>query len=508
MHQNLIYIFIGLLYCCAFHFAKTAYKHGVRISFKRYQRVWLTTGIFLLSLVLVPEHAGFVGLLAASLILLIPNIALNYAVVRLIRNSHNSQRWLKLVNFLSPENKTDSWQQRLFDDSDANIAAMNQVLDNLDQHIGDIQPETIAAMYCITHRFSELHQWLEEHSNEMQTIQYVIYNIRLLGERGELNAMIDFFHQHKVLIHDDVTSHLKPFIYLNLHAFSGNVEAVEALLAKSFSSRDETINAFTRVTALSAAGRNNELAAYSGEQSRGVAYRLENLCANADETIDQAHRDKLNKTLADYTSTYVPLPGANNYFSWFSVTTCIATGFILMHVLSMSYDGPYMYGAYTLGASYPYLMHLPADLWRLVSASFIPYDEMEFVFSLFCLLTIAPYIEKKLGWIKFSLIFLACCFLSNFCRYVYDLTFVDHLTIYMGTTSGMMALAGMMLPIIANEPKPAEREELLNGLFVVSLLQIVNAYCLNSVDFITSSSGFIFGLLLSWPLLARKNATA
>jgi rhomboid protease GluP len=181
---------------------------------------------------------------------------------------------------------------------------------------------------------------------------------------------------------------------------------------------------------------------------------------------------------------------------------------VLMFSLELAGGGSMDEGSLMrLGALMPDLV-VAGQAWRLLAAAFLHYGWLHLTMNMFALLVLGPYVESRLGSLRFLLLYLLVGVLDNALYVVLAVSGHAAQELLVGASGAIMGLVGVSAAIFLRgwrqEKSSLARRNLFNMVFLVGLQSVFDLN-VPQVSFLCHILGVLTGFGLGW--LASQGQT-
>lgn len=461
--------------------------------------------------VLQPDGAGWYGLAAAVLLLVVParlsqlvvtltfgqRFALAYRLSQIVYLLHPGAAWRQQVRVLAAQRRLGR------DDDAAGRAALARIA------AADGVPDTLRLSAQATLLRAD-RDWAGMAALPPSPMNTTL-RLRGLGERGELAAMIDEFVRTEP---DRAAGRAPTALNLALDrmlllAFTGRPQAVAVLLAGPLRAMRADARALWIATATRAGGDDAagiaQLRAIDppdDEARRNIAERL----AWSPPPLDLSPhaRAVVDAVAAQAIATPIPLAGR----PW--VTIALAAVNIAVFVAETlgggSTDDDTLYA---FGALWPPAVGTGGEYWRLLTAMFLHAGVAHILFNMLALTVIGPQLERRIGHWRYALLYFGAGLLSMGAVTGLALTGIAEPSLLVGASGAIMGEIGALAGLALRAPRSdraAARGALRSALSII-VMQACFDMLVPQVSFAAHASGALAGclivLLLPLPHAAR-----
>ncbi|WP_421382853.1 rhomboid family intramembrane serine protease [Bacillus salacetis] len=143
------------------------------------------------------------------------------------------------------------------------------------------------------------------------------------------------------------------------------------------------------------------------------------------------------------------------------------------------------------------------EWWRLITPIFVHLGFAHLLFNSFSLILFAPPLERMLGKIKFTAIYLGCGFIANVATY-----FLEPLTYnHVGASGAIFGLFGIYvgMALFHKHLISAQNKQVIIPIVVIGL---VMTFFQSNINITAHLFGLLAGIIISWlllPYMVKKN---
>ncbi|MEO8607250.1 MAG: rhomboid family intramembrane serine protease [Chloroflexota bacterium] len=463
-------------------------------------------------LVIQPDQAGTVSLIAWVIFLVIPAQGRRLVEVLVARGRYaQAIRLAKVIRILHPADGyielPDIVQSQAFErkgDTNGAIA----ILKKYESH-------PVLGIYANTHimrlqmRYADLLNWIETQAtpSEMKRDPALVENyLAALGQTGQLSRMIHEFQRlHTTLNRSRAYLNLG---YLRLFASTGQREPVEQLLNGPFRylapPARQTWIALTDMSAGKIETGKNVLRDMGSVQDdivqRSAAYWLQNSPAVASQVLsaeDLALLDSIRQEFDQYHAYERSAALVNNrraYATWVIIALNVA-----MFLLEIQQGGSEnLETLYKLGALWPPGVLIGGEWWRVIAAMFLHLGLAHIALNMLALYILGPFLERMVGTIRYILIYALAGLGSMGTILALTQAGVLEPDLLVGASGAIMGLVGATAALYLHDWRVKRsqiaRSRLLRPLFIV-VTQFGVDLLIPQTSLVGHLSGAIFGFI-------------
>ncbi len=480
------------------------------------ERGWVIVSSLLLGLMLAlwyrqPQTAGLVGGIVWAIFVVLPIIGMRMSNFLAIQHRFESAtRWAYLGRLFHP---LDGWwnfpkyYQALALAQSGRMEAVD-LLHSLKNNTSALRQAAYLTLFRIQGDWSGLRDWMEQDitlEKVSRTPHLIPVYLRALGEIGTLNEMVEALERFEpALLKAGQTDWI--FCCMIVLAYCGQVAPVSRLLQSAVkSSRDRK---FWLATALMAAG-NPEAALADIADLLGSHDLL--FCATLKNRNERPRPDPLNDRSRDLlikrSRDLDDLPQRGSIrLKTAPITLLLISLNIIAFTIEIQQGGSTdPYTLYRLGALVPAEVAAGA-WWRLLTATFLHFGFVHLLLNMLALAVLGPFVERQLGWIRYSLSYLAVGVGSMTTITILAMQGLSRTTLALGASGAVMGLigveAGILLLLWRRRPSRFVGQRLrLLGLIVA--LQTFFDLTMPHISFVGHISGVVLGLIAG--LIFRSN---
>lgn len=478
-----------------------------------------------LSYWLTPAIAGFICAGIWLIFVLVPLLGLRRVNAAVAGDRFGrAQRWARGLAWLHP---FDDWREQprllaaLASGQRGDLAPATQLLSRYRQQRANALAATATVLlYRLEARWSDLQHWTELHireSKRWRTPSLAAGYLRALGETGNLGALLAGAARClPQMVQENAPE--RHFVRLYALAFCGRRQAVDRLLTQSFARQSPLFRQFWQATAAWAAGESTlarrQLERLQGSAphsawERAIAWRLQHPPHPIADCLGPEARHLLERIeqegdLAGAFSLAGDRRGP-------ATAALVGLNLLAFAVEVFAANGSLQPSPGTLvrlGALVPEEV-VAGEWWRLVYANFLHIDTLHLGANLLALWFLGPYVERKLGTMRFLAFYLfngtGALGIYTYLALMRD----EGSSILVGASAAIMSLLGgttvLLWQIWYRERSPLAAKRLRVAIVAIGLQATLDIFVPA-----TSFLGHILGLLLGiaamglWVLWPRQ----
>lgn len=518
-HICLFIVFIYMLFT-AFYLIKASINSSFKLYLRSYVTLALTACISLWSYEQMPDLAGYISAVCYGYLLLLPLI-LNKAFWYLSLKQYDKlARTVLMINSLL----TLDFSERpkilalLTDKSEQSKEKIRHYISTFDESSSVIPLEYIPQLYLVGGQYKELKDWFASLSPEVleqNKLAFFLPQLRVLGETGDLNGMLNFLHANqKVFSLFKPSTTASSFVYLYLYAFCGCTDSLENLFDTSLKVLTDVKKKLWLTIALCANGDYEKMDALLDsiqtddlETLNAIERRRNRVYAHAQSTLTDDSKAQLQQFQNEMRVSNTLLPKAAN--KKISIMPIHALAAICVMVFLGEITMGLRYATlYKLGGLLPYFMSWSTDWWHLLAYNFVHVNWVHLLMNLVGLYIIAPYVKDKLNTVKFFTCFLLSGVISGISAYFVDNYYLIQATLHVGASSCVMGLVGAALRLLLNERAMNSKSHTihyLKNIILVIAAQILFDATTPNIDSVGHYTGLLSGFFITWLLTWQTN---
>lgn len=487
--------------------------------------------VMAISLSIFPTIAVLASVVVWFFFLMLPGILFWKLHLAIYQHHFKQGRVItRLLRYLCP---TFKWRSYIYFMKANELAMAGQF--STAQDMLEAYPETRTEMglvmkayvYRLTWQWEKLLTWLTEQLPKLKNprssafLSLLLYQVRAFGELGQLNAMIAQYHQYR--------SHFRRYKDLNdtaqlfIFSFCGKVATVDYLFSNSTlkylpnegknlwratatwqaGDKDEAIEAFVQLQSCT-----DHVSRYAAER------RLQQMPERIQETLSADNQVLLAEWEMELAQEkQLDIRGVNSprkaYTTYSLMFMCILV-FFLEIWQGGSRD---LHTLYRLGALWPYAVIEYQQFWRLITSIFLHFGTSHLLFNVIALWLIGPFVEKKVGILKFLVIFFITGIGANLVYIGFFLMQFEKQTfvLAMGASGAILGLLGAWGALLLHSWQ-VEKTRVASKYFWLILLivglQTIIDFSLAQVSLVHHLSGVIIGFITTLVVLSLRNKHA
>src|SRR5258706_4853303 len=430
---------------------------------------WLVISVLILILLgatylLRPAIAGYVGIVAWALAILLPMLGMQRVRALLARNRHleaaNVASWIRLLHPLDGWWHISKLLRAMHAAEQGGQAQASALFEPLRKYSGSTGRSATHGLLGVQRRGPEMIHWIETEVGDATLRRepaLIASYLRALGETGRLVKLLAVFERFRRSLNAPMHAQNRNFARLSLFAFFGQVRPVQSLFDGPLISVPLDVKQFWLATAEIAAGKpaaaearfEKILPSGSAGIREAIEYRRSHPLADPQEALDDMAKYLFTSTDLEreheerYQHAAHPLR-RRPIVTWSLVATNLAV--FLLEVLSKGGSTDWI-TLYRLGAATPYEIFHSGQWWRIVTGNFLHFGPAHLIVNMLGLVILGPFIEHVLGHIIYALIYLfSGCAGMMFVMYVAWRR--QEPTLLVGASAGIMGLVGPTAAIL------------------------------------------------------------
>lgn len=369
------------------------------------------------------------------------------------------------------------------------------------------------AAYCNLFRiqgdWQGLRTWIEEDitlGRMNQTPRLISFYLQALGETNALDKMVETLDLFQPLLLQGSSPDWNQ-CRLTVFAYCGDPIMVSNL----FSARPNRERQFWRATAYSAAGNPEAVQADIAEllESRDLLYgpTLQMRQPFGEMKLHARNRDRLQQWRQDVDAT-PRLPTGTVSLSTAPITLLLIILNVAVFMLEVQQGGSTnQLVLYQLGALVPSEV-FTGGWWRLLTSTFLHFGVMHVLFNMLGLAILGPFVERQLGWLRFSIMYLAAGVGSMLTLTILATRGLIQTGFALGASGAIMGVIGAETAVLLLQWRRQRSQRVtqrLRRIGIIVLLQTFFDLTTPQISFTGHMSGLILGFLLGL-LLHRHQA--
>jgi rhomboid protease GluP len=372
-------------------------------------------------------------------------------------------------------------------------------LNQLKQNASGLGPAAQCNLFRIQGDWAELRTWLETEITlaKMGRTPYLIsFYLQALGETHALNTMVETLHHFQAELQKAGQNYWN-ISRMIVFAYCGQPAQVSRLLQeRGKGSRDRQ---FWQSTAHVTAGEAETVQADIDEilESHDLLY-YQTLQQRKPQPPIEALTNTSQRLLHDWGKdlTSTPLTGPISLGS--SPITMLLIGLnlvvFLLEIQRGGSEDPYT--LYQLGALVPKEV-VAGAWWRLLASTFLHFGWAHLLFNMLALAVLGPFVERQLGRVRFSIMYLAAGVGSMLTLTLLVMQGLSQTEFALGASGAVMGVIGAEAAVLLLQWKQSRfAQQRLQRIGFIVMLQMFFDLTTPQISFIGHVSGLILGLIV------------